>query len=569
MKKDPTVIERTLLILALFGSSLSGAVVAGEPAGVRRSDWNGFERLDFTVAARPCLLVLPKAPAEGKPWIWRTEFFGHEPQADLALLARGFHVAYLDVQNMYGAPVALDHMDTFHEHLVREYKLAPQAVLEGFSRGGLFSLNWAARNPAKVACIYNDAPVCDFKSWPAGKGKGKGSPADWERCLAVYGLNESQALEYKLNPVDHLAPLAKAGIPLLHVCGTADDVVPFDENTGILAERYRALGGPITVIAKAGVGHHPHSLPNPYPIVAFVLQHTAVKSPETLLMNSRRIVFLGDSITAAGPYVAYFDAWLTSLRLDQLPQVIDAGLPSETVSGLSEEGHAGGQFPRPDLAERLDRVLALTKPDLVVACYGINCGIYEPFDKGRFERYQRGMTQLKLKAEKAGAKFVAVTPPFYDDLRAPRPFSYNEVLDRYSDWLIGQRPAGWQIVDLHGPMTREVQKRRQADPQFTFQPDGVHPNDEGYWFVARQLIQWFGDEKRSAAANPKDMLALQGIPEALLPLVQQRVSVLRDAYVGTAGHKRPGVAAGLPVPEAEKQAAELSAKIRQVLAEGK
>jgi lysophospholipase L1-like esterase len=299
------------------------------------------------------------------------------------------------------------------------------------------------------------------------------------------------------------------------------------------------------------------------------------KSPEAILKNSRRIVFLGDSITAAGPYVACFEAWLVARKLDQTPQVIDAGLPSETVSGLSEEGHAGGQFPRPDLAERLDRVLAITKPDLVIACYGINCGIYEPFDKDRFALFQRGMTQLKSTVEKAGAKFVVVTPPFYDDLRAPKPFSYNAVLDQYSDWLLEQRKEGWQVVDLHGPMTREVQKRRMADAQFTFQPDGVHPNDAGYWFVARQLIRWFGDEKAAAAATPKEMLADMlsskampgslGAPDALLPIVQQRVIVLRDAYVAAAGHKRPGVAAGLPVVEAEKKAEELSAKIRKAL----
>ncbi len=294
-------------------------------------------------------------------------------------------------------------------------------------------------------------------------------------------------------------------------------------------------------------------------------QPEAAKSPRSILQNARRIVFLGDSITAAGPYVAYFDAWLVAQRLDHEPHVIDAGLPSETVSGLSEEGHAGGKFPRPDLADRLDHVLAVTRPDLVIACYGINCGIYEPFDEGRFERYQRGMKQLKSKVEKAGAEFVVVTPPFYDDKRAPKPFSYNEVLDRYSDWLLDQRKEGWQVVDLHGPMTREVQKRRAADPQFTFQPDGVHPNDEGYWFVARRLIQWFGDEKAAAAASPKEMLQSQGAPETLLPLVQQRVNLLRDAYVAAAGHKRPGVAAGLPVPEAETRAAELSAKIRQTL----
>lgn len=253
---------------------VSSAHAAEPKLDIHSSTWEGFERLDFVVDGRNCLLVLPKTAADGKPWIWRTEFFGHEPQADVALLAKGFHVAYMDVQNMYGAPVALDHMDKFHSHLVKGYGLAKKTVLEGFSRGGLFSLNWAARNPDKVACIYNDAPVCDFKSWPGGKGKSKGSPGDWERCLNVYGLTEAQALEYKLNPIDNLEPLAKAKIPLLHVCGDADEVVPIDENTRLIESRYKALGGPITVIAKPGVGHHPHSLKDPGPIVDFVIRHT-------------------------------------------------------------------------------------------------------------------------------------------------------------------------------------------------------------------------------------------------------------------------------------------------------
>lgn len=238
------------------------------------SEWNGYERRDFQVDGRDAFLVLPKTPAKGQPWIWRTEFFGHEPQADLALAAKGFHLAYVNVQNMYGSPTALDHMDKFYEHVTSERGLSKKVVLEGFSRGGLFSLNWAARNPNKVACIYNDAPVCDFKSWPGGKGKGKGSPADWQRCLAAYGLTEQQALDYKLNPIDNLEPLAKAKIPLLHVCGDSDDVVPFDENTLVVEARYKKLGGPITVIAKPGVGHHPHSLKDPAPIVRFILEHT-------------------------------------------------------------------------------------------------------------------------------------------------------------------------------------------------------------------------------------------------------------------------------------------------------
>ncbi|MBI3863900.1 MAG: exo-alpha-sialidase [Planctomycetia bacterium] len=288
-------------------------------------------------------------------------------------------------------------------------------------------------------------------------------------------------------------------------------------------------------------------------------------SAADLLKESMRIVFLGDSITAAGVYVACFDAWLAAKNDGTSHHVIDAGLPSETVSGLSEEGHAGGKFPRPDLAERLERVLGLTKPDLVIACYGINCGIYEPFDAGRFERYQRGIRSLKQAVEKRGARFVVVTPPLYDDKRGPKPFSYNEVLDRYSDWLLERRTDGWNVVDLHGPMTREVARRRATDPDFTFQPDGVHPNEAGQWFVARQLIRWFGDERSAAAETPGEMLKSLGAPAELLPTVVQRVNLLRDSYVGAAGHKRPGIAPGLPVSEAEKKAEELSAQIRALL----
>ena len=280
-----------------------------------------------------------------------------------------------------------------------------------------------------------------------------------------------------------------------------------------------------------------------------------------LLTRSKRVLFLGDSITAAGQYVANFDAWLVTELKDQAPKLIDCGLSSETVSGLSEDGHAGGKFPRPDLAERLDRVLKAVQPDLVIACYGINCGIYLPFDESRFGKYQGGMKQLKATVEKAGAKFVVMTPPFYDDVRAPKNFSYNDVLDRFSDWLIGQRKEGWTVIDLHGPMTKAVRERRSTEPQFTVQPDGVHPNDAGHWFIAQQLIKWAGDEKSAAAESPKSLLAARQMPESLLPLVQQRMSVLRDAYVAAAGHLRPGVAKGLPVNEAEAKAEELSKQI--------
>lgn len=240
----------------------------------KKSEWNGFERFDFEVDSRQCIVVTPKEAAEGKPWIWRARFFGHEPQADIALLHRGFHLVYCDVANLFGNPQAVAHWTKFYTYLTDEHGFAPKAALEGMSRGGLIIFNWAAANPEKVSCIYADAPVCDFKSWPGGKGNGQGSEAAWRDCLKAYGFTEEQALVFKGNPIDNLQPLAKAGIPLLHVVGDADDVVPVAENTAIIETRYRELGGSITVINKPGVGHHPHSLKDPTPIVEFVLEHS-------------------------------------------------------------------------------------------------------------------------------------------------------------------------------------------------------------------------------------------------------------------------------------------------------
>lgn len=235
------------------------------------SNWGGGIRHDFTVAGKQALLVLPQQWAQGKPWIWRTEFFGHEPQADQALLKQGFAVGYIDVSNMYGAPKALDIMDEYYQTVTKAYGLSPKTVLEGFSRGGLFAYNWASRHPGQVMALYVDAPVCDFKSWPAGKGKSNGSPEDWKRLLEVYGMTETEALAYKGNPVDNLNVLAKARIPILAVVGDADDVVPVEENTAIVETRYKKLGGPITVIHKPGCGNHPHSLKDPAPIVDFIM----------------------------------------------------------------------------------------------------------------------------------------------------------------------------------------------------------------------------------------------------------------------------------------------------------
>lgn len=239
------------------------------------SNWNGYSKYDFTVGAKMVSVVAPKEAAPGKPWVWHGEFFGHKPAPDIALLGKGYHIVYLNVQNMLGSPPAVQHWNTLYQELTTQYGFSTKPSLVGLSRGGLYCYNWAAANPDKVSCIYADAPVCDFKSWPGGKGKGKGDPKNWALVLQLWDFkDEAEALSAKVNPVDQLEALAKKGVPLLHVYGDADDVVPWEENTGIMAQRYKALGGDITLIAKPGVGHHPHGLDDSQPIVDFILKHT-------------------------------------------------------------------------------------------------------------------------------------------------------------------------------------------------------------------------------------------------------------------------------------------------------
>ncbi|CAA6692166.1 MULTISPECIES: GDSL-type esterase/lipase family protein [unclassified Lentimonas] len=284
---------RNLLPLLLALLFCSASIHATEWQG-ERSSFHGFDQYDFKISNLKCKVVEPHAVAEGTPWIWRARFWGHQPRVDIALLEKGFHVAYVDVANLFGSPKAVARWDALYDYLTTEKGFAQKPALEGMSRGGLIVYNWASQNPEKVACIYADAPVCDFKSWPAGKGNGKASPNNWKQCLKAYGFTENEALAYDKNPLDNLQLLAAAGVPLLHVVGDLDEIVPLAENTAVLKKRYLALGGSIEVIHKADVGHHPHGLEDPSPIVAFILKH-AGSSEEPI-----RVACVGDSITFGG-----------------------------------------------------------------------------------------------------------------------------------------------------------------------------------------------------------------------------------------------------------------------------
>ena len=168
----------------------------------------------------------------------------------------------------------MERFDILYEYLTRENGFDTRPVLEGLSRGGLAIFNWSIKNPDKVCCVYGDAAVCDFKSWPGGKGRGKYFKAGWDAIPELYGLTKDELLTWKGNPVDNAHVLAKAGVPVIFVIGVADTVVVPEENALLMQKRYNdALPKgniPLKVIHKPGVGHHPHGLDDPWELVEFV-----------------------------------------------------------------------------------------------------------------------------------------------------------------------------------------------------------------------------------------------------------------------------------------------------------
>ena len=234
-------------------------VVKNLPGSIPWKRLAEYRQEHFQLNGIKCRVALPDKAAFGKPWIWRCRFFGAFPGLDETLLASGWHVAWIDVANLFGGPEAMQRFDAFYEEVRKRYQLAEKPVMEGFSRGGLPAMNWAIRHPGKVRAIYLDAAVMDLRSWPA-----KSSPRLLEAALAAYQLERPQDLTTKWKgPLDQLAPLAEAKVPIFIVAGGNDEVVPYAENSGILEERYRKLGGRVEAIVKASCGHHPHGLYGP------------------------------------------------------------------------------------------------------------------------------------------------------------------------------------------------------------------------------------------------------------------------------------------------------------------
>jgi lysophospholipase L1-like esterase/dienelactone hydrolase len=238
----------------------------------KMTSFYGYQCATFTLNGRECKVVKPKWTAKDRPWIWRARFWGHEPQTDIALLQRGYHLVYFDAAELLGNAEAVKDWDDFYS-LLNKAGLGKKAVMEGMSRGGVYVFNWAAENPNKVAAVYVDNPLLNMAKLMATLIR-----IDYKDAIVTdfkkdYNINtEAEALKFKNDPVEKVKQIVKGKYPILILCADADEAVPPADNTLLFEKRVKELNGDITVIHKPGFKHHPHSLPNPTPIVDFLLK---------------------------------------------------------------------------------------------------------------------------------------------------------------------------------------------------------------------------------------------------------------------------------------------------------
>lgn len=222
--------------------------------------YQGGELVELRVWKRIAYVIKPTGSVDpAKRWLFEFPFwlgindgFGsvaHRYYIE-KLLAAGFHVAGCDVGASFGSPAAATVCQEFYEQLVAKFGLNKRARVLAHSHGGLLAYGWAFRHPDCVDRIAGMCPAIDFRTYPSLAGVAS-VPAD----AFGYGLTleelERRAAEF--NPIDNLAPLAKAGVKILHLHGDADTLIPTAANATELGRRYQELGGSAEIILLPGL----------------------------------------------------------------------------------------------------------------------------------------------------------------------------------------------------------------------------------------------------------------------------------------------------------------------------
>lgn len=272
---------RRLCILLALATFTSCCVNFGEAQEIAVGEKTlPMEGESFRFDGRDAFVILPpnpsaETPSRETPWVWYAPTLRGLPgDAEVWMFKQfvdaGIAIAGIDVGESYGSPQGRAAYQQFYEFLVKEKNFRTRPVLLARSRGGLMLYSWASEHPDLVAGIAGIYPVCNIESYPG-----------LERASGAYEMSAEDLRSQlaKHNPIEKLAGLAAADVPIFHIQGDQDRVVPLEKNSAIVAERYKELNGSMTLEVVKNQGHNMWSgWFQSQPLTDFVIQHATKAS---------------------------------------------------------------------------------------------------------------------------------------------------------------------------------------------------------------------------------------------------------------------------------------------------
>ena len=221
--------------------------------------------------------------------------------------------------------------------------------------------------------------------------------------------------------------------------------------------------------------------------------------------DSARVVFVGDSITAANNYTSHIMAYYLENSKDKKVSFFNSSVPGGTTVSQLEYLY--------------DQAMKYS-PTHAVVTIGVNDSRFFLLENQRsteryndlafwYESYKKTLPALCDELEKNGVSIILCTPPPYAEYQpcgnAPLNGAYALVAE-YAEFcrsLAAER--GYPLCDFHGYMTEKMQT------EILFDDDRVHPNDRGHYYMAKCFLSHQGFEIGEQKPIPEYLRELNSV----------------------------------------------------------
>jgi lysophospholipase L1-like esterase len=203
-----------------------------------------------------------------------------------------------------------------------------------------------------------------------------------------------------------------------------------------------------------------------------------------VVQRGDRVAIAGDSITEQRRYCRFIEDYLLACVPDLELRVLQLGWSGERAPGF---------------AARLHNDLLWFEPDVVTICYGMNDGLYRPYEPAIGETYGAAMREVVRRISDAGATVVVGSPGAVDTHTFRRealpPAVYNANLAKLRDIARDiAHAAGLPFANVHDAMVLAMRQAKPVlgDAYHVCGADGFHPDENGHMVMAYAFLKAMG-----------------------------------------------------------------------------